>query len=144
MAGKVHAIAGEDLFLAVQGQGVGVLGHHDVGQQRTVGDGFGEDLRGARGDDDTLRAFRPLGVAWGVLGAQGTDDVGLAGDDGQLFGGVVANQPIVRAQGLLVFGGEINDPIDSRQMLWQGLAHQLGFGRWRQVLGGWLDEGGEW
>ena len=103
---------------------------------------------GARGgDDDALHALRQLGVARGVLGAQGTDDVRLAGDDGQLLGAVVADQPIVRAQGLLVFGGQIDNPLHPRQMLWQGLAHRLGFGRWRQILGGWggwLDEGSDW
>jgi len=67
-------------------------------------------------------------MARGVLGAQGADDIGLAGDDGQLLGAVVADEPKVFAQGLLVFGGQIDDPLHPRQMLWQGSAHGLGLG----------------
>ena len=128
-----------------------------------MGQGLGEDLRGAWSDDDALFAPRQFGVERGVLGAQGADDIGLTGDDGQLLGDVVpdgqdglgpreagmpgaANQPVVLAQGLFLFSVEINDSLHPRQMLWQGLAHRLGLGGRRCDLGGWgrrLDEGSD-
>ena len=52
----------------------------------------------------------------------------MAGDDGQLLGLVVADQHPVLAQGRLVFGGEVNDPIHPRQLFQQGAAYGLGLG----------------
>ena len=105
---------------------------------------FGRICGRARGDADALFAPRHLGVARGVLGAQGDDDVGLAGDDGQLLGAVIADEHPILAQGLLVLGGQVDDPLDTRQVRGQGLAHRLGLGRLRGGFGsgrwGWCND----
>ena len=128
LAADVDALAGEDLLLAIQRQGIDELARHHVGDQGAVADGLGQDLRGAWGDHHPLLGAGNVLVDGDVLGALEVDDVGLAGDHRQLLGLVIADEGPLRAHGLLVGLGQVDDALDPRQVLRQGPTHGLGLG----------------
>ena len=108
----------EDLFLAVQGKVVGVLGHHHLGEQPGGGNPLVDHLRGHR------RLDQGLALGAGPLAA----DVALNGEDaglvGELLGNVLADALHLAAAGA---GGRFRFVLDddTRQVLGQNLAPRL-------------------
>ena len=96
----VQAQAGELVFLAIQRERVGVLGHGHMGEQSRGDDALGDYLRRhGRGDDRRPVGFHAFAGPAGILWPDMADDLDLGRHDVELFADFLADADQARAAG---------------------------------------------